>query len=151
MRAIPLMFVSFAMVRGQLLGVGHLSRDAARWALKSLARPSFGRSVRRGASEVNPSLSCCTQRAWEVAIGPGIWQQRRLPVPSPASADHDPWFSGRVAPSRGPSRDRRRLSMRITFDGRNRAKRTLRIFPRNRTDPRKTSGSRLIFCARFGF
>jgi hypothetical protein len=49
-RAIPLMFVSFAMVRGQLLGVGHLSRDAARWALESLARPSFGRSVRRGAS-----------------------------------------------------------------------------------------------------
>ena len=113
MRAIPLMFVSFAMVRWQLLGVGHLIRDAARWALESLARPSFGRSVHRGASEVNPSLSCCTQRAWEVAIGPGIWQQRRLPVPSPASADHDPWFSGRVAPSRSPSLDRRRL--RIMF------------------------------------
>ena len=61
------------------------------------------RSVGRSgfASEVRPCLSCCTERAYEVTSSPGIWKQRRLPVPPAAPMDHAPWCGGRVAPSPG--------------------------------------------------
>ena len=57
------------------------------------------RSVGRSgfASEVRPCLSCCTERAYEVTSSPGIWKQRRLPVPPAAPMDHAPWCGGRVA------------------------------------------------------
>ena len=86
----------------QPLGVGRLSGDAARAVgLLSQALTNV-RSFDRGcASEVRPCLSCCNERAHGVTSSPGIWKQRRLPVPSSVPVDHAPWCGGRVAPSPG--------------------------------------------------
>ena len=83
----------------QPLGVGRLSGDAARAVgLLSQALTNV-RSFDRGcASEVRP---CCNERAHGVTSSPGIWKQRRLPVPSSVPVDHAPWCGGRVAPSPG--------------------------------------------------
>ena len=86
----------------QPLGVGRLSGDAARAVgLLSQALTNV-RSFDRGcASEVRPCLSCCNERAHGVTSSPGIWKQRRLPVPTSVPVDHAPWCGGRVAPSPG--------------------------------------------------